>query len=69
MRNIATYGNNNFPIVLRKHFDSDIHIEEKLIPMEYPEITQAELHKHMKNIKKNKSTGPVDVKGELYRAL
>ena len=37
--------------------------------MEYPEITQAELHKHLKNIKKNKATGPDDVKGELYRAL
>ena len=41
MKNIATYGNKNFPIVLREHFDSDIHIEEKVIPMEYPEITQA----------------------------
>ena len=37
--------------------------------MEYPEITQAELHKHLKNIKKNKDTGPDNVKGELYRAL
>ena len=37
--------------------------------MEYPEITQAELHKHLKNIKKNKATGPDNVKGELYRAL
>ena len=69
MKNIATYGNKNFPIVLREHFDSNIHIEEKVIPMEYPEITQAELHKHLKNIKKNKATGPDDVKGELYRAL
>ena len=48
---------------------SDIHIEEKVIPMEYLEIIQAELHKHLKNIKKNKATGPEDVKGELYRAL
>ena len=69
MKNIATYGNKNFPIVLREHFDSDIHIEEKVIPMEYPEITQAELLKHLNNIKKNKATGPDDVKGELYRAL
>ena len=37
--------------------------------MEYPEITQAELLKHLNNIKKNKATGPDDVKGELYRAL
>ena len=37
--------------------------------MEYPKITQAELHKHLNNIKKNKATGPDDVKGELYRAL
>ena len=51
------------------NFDSDIHIKEKVIPMEYPEITQAELHKHLKNIKKNKATGPDDVKGELYRAF
>ena len=69
MKNIATYGNKNFPTVLREHFDSDIHIEEKVKPMEYPEITQAELHKHLKNIKKNKATGPDDVKGDLYRAL
>ena len=69
MKNIATYGNKNFPIVLREHFDSDIHIEEKVIPMEYPKITQAELHKHQKNIKKNKATGADDVKRELYRAL
>ena len=47
MKNIATYGNQNFPIVLKEHFDSDIHIEEKVIPMEYPEITQTELHKHL----------------------
>ena len=47
-KNIATYGNKNFPIVLREHFDSDIHIEEKITPMEYPEITQAELHTHLK---------------------
>ena len=69
MKNIATYGNKNFPIVLREHFDSDIHIEEKVIPMEHPEITQAELLKHLNTIKKNKATGPDDVKGELYRAL
>ena len=37
--------------------------------MEYPEIIQAELHKHLKNIKKNKATGPDNVKGELYRTL
>ena len=30
---------------------------------------QAELHKHLKNIKKNKATGPDDVKGVLYIAL
>ena len=36
MKNIATYGNKNFPTVLREHFDSDIHIEENVIPMEYP---------------------------------
>ena len=69
MKNIATYGNKHFSIVLREHFDSIIHIEEKVIPMEYLEITQAELHKHLKNIKKNKATGPDDDKGELYRAL
>ena len=33
--------------------------------MEYAEKTQAELFKHLKNIKKNKATGPDDVKGEL----
>ena len=54
MKNIATYGNKNFPIVLREQCDSDIHIEENVIPMEYPEITQAELHKHLKNIEKIK---------------
>ena len=25
MNNIATYGNKNFQIILREHFDSDIH--------------------------------------------
>ena len=35
--------------------------------MKYPKITQAEIHTHVKNIKKNKATGPDDVKGELYR--
>ena len=61
-KNIATYGNKNFPIVLREHFDSDIHIEDKVTPMEYPEITQAERHTHLKNIKNNKATVPDDVK-------
>ena len=37
--------------------------------MEYSEITQAEIQKHLNNIKKNKATGPDDVKGELYTAL
>ena len=37
--------------------------------MEYPEITQSELHKHLKNIKKNNATEPDDVKGELHRTL
>ena len=68
-KNIATYGIKNFPIVLKEHFDSDIHIKEKITPMTYLEITLAELHKHLKNIKKNNATGPDDVKGELYRAL
>ena len=68
-KNIATYGNKNFPIVLREHFYGDIHIEEKVTPLDYPEITQAKLHKHLKNIKKNKATEPDYVKGELYRAL
>ena len=26
---IATYGNKNFPIVLREHFDSDITLKKK----------------------------------------
>ena len=55
MTNITTYSNKNFPIVLREDFDSDIHIEEKVIPKEYPEITQAELHNHLNTIK-NKAT-------------
>ena len=41
-------------------------LKKKITPMEYTEITQAELHKHLKNIKKYKATEPDDVKGELY---
>ena len=37
--------------------------------MAYPTITINELKTHLKKIKKNKATGPDNIKGELYTAL
>ena len=56
-------------MVLREHLDSDIYIERKIVPMNYPVITNKELVKHFKMVKKkNKATDPDNIKGELYRA-
>ena len=65
----AIHGNTTFPMVLREHLDSDIYIERKIVSMNYPMITNKELVKHLKMVKKNKATGPDNIKGELYRAL
>ena len=56
-------------MVLREHLDSDIYIERKIAPMNYPMITNKELVKHLKMVKKDKATGPDNIKGELYIAL
>ena len=39
----AIHGNTTFPMVLREHLDSDIYIERKIVPMNYPVITNKEL--------------------------
>ena len=48
----AIHENTTFPMVLRKHLDSDICIERKIVPMNYPVITKKELLKHLKMVKK-----------------
>ena len=65
----AIHGNTTFPMVLRVHLDSDIYIERKIVPMNYHVKTNKELVKHLKMVKKNKATGPDNIKGELYRTL
>ena len=65
----AVHGTTTFPMVLTEHLDSDIRIERKIVPMNYPVITKQELVKHLKMVKKNKVTGPDNIKCELYRAL
>ena len=65
----AIHGNTTFPMVLQEHLDSDIYIERKIAPMNYPMITNKELVKHLKMVKKNKATDPDNIKEELYRAL
>ena len=62
----AIHGNTTFPMVLREHLDSDIYIERRSVPMN-PMITNKELVKHLKMVKKNKAAD--NIKGELYRAL
>ena len=32
-------GNTTFPMVLQEHLDSDIYMERKIVPMNYPVIT------------------------------
>ena len=34
------HGNTTFPMVPREHLDSDICIEMKIVPMNYPVITK-----------------------------
>ena len=34
----AIHGNTTFPMVLREQLDSDICIERKIVPMDYPVI-------------------------------
>ena len=43
----------------------EIAIEKRIRPMAYPTITINELKTHLKKIKKNKATGPDNIKGEL----
>ena len=45
------HGNTTLPMVLREHLDSDIYIERKIVPMNYPVITSKELVKHLKMVK------------------
>ena len=63
------YNGHTFPTLLREHYDMDIAIEQRIRPMAYPTITIDELITHLKKIKKNKATGPDNIKGELYTAL
>ena len=63
------YNGHKFPTILREHYDMDIAIEKRIQPMAYPTITINELKTHLKKIKKNKATGPDNIKGELYTAL
>ena len=53
----AIQGNTTFPMVLQEHLDSDIYIERKIVPMNYPVITNKELVKHLKMEKKATSKG------------
>ena len=39
----AIHGNTTFPMVLREYLDSDIYIERKILPMNYPMLTNKEL--------------------------
>ena len=49
--------------ILREHLDSDIGIERKIVPMNYHVV------KHLKMVKKDKATGPDNIKGELYSVV
>ena len=55
--------------MLREHYDMALQIEKKISPMTYPTISISELKTNLKKIKKNKATGPDNIKGELYRAI
>ena len=63
----AIHGDTTFPMVLREHFDNDIYIDRKIVPMNNPVITK-KTGKTFEDGKK-KATCPDDIKGELYRAL
>ena len=65
----AIHGITTFYIVLREHLYSDIPVERNIAPMNHHMITQQELVKHLKMVKKNKATCLDNIKGELYRAL
>ena len=56
-------------MVLREHLASDICIERKIVPMNYPVITKSPGKTFEDGKKKNKATCPGNIKGELYRAL
>ena len=58
----AIHGNTTFSMVLREYLDNDIYIERKIGPMNYPVITKNELVKHLKMVKRNKATGPDNIK-------
>lgn len=63
------YGDKNLPLILREHYDYDIHTQSKIIPMTYPEIEVKELRTQMKKIKTRKATGPDNITPEMYRAM
>ena len=64
-----TYKEHTFPASLQEHYDMMIPIKKKITPMAYPAIKVEELKAHLKKIKRNKATGPDNIKGELYIAL
>ena len=64
-----TYKEHTFPASLREHCDMALQIEKKISPITYPTISISELKTNLKKIKKNKATGPDNIKGELYRAI
>ena len=68
-RHLIQYGNNSFPTELREHFDCQISIQNKINPMEDPQITKDEVKLYLKKIKKKKATGPDNLKGEFYSVL
>ena len=54
---------------IREHLDMGAKIEKEIVYMDYPEVTEGQVKKHLKKLKKGKAAGPDGMKPEFYKAL
>ena len=57
------------PRGLREHLDMAARVEKKTLYMKYPIVTDEDVKKNLKKLKKGKAVGPDDMKLELNKAL
>ena len=54
---------------LREHLDMTAKVEKNITYMEFPSVTEEQVKKHFKKLKKGKAAGPDGMKPEFYKAL
>ena len=54
---------------IREHLDMAAKTEKEIVYMDYPEVTEEQVKKNLKKLKKGKAAGPDGMRPEFYRAL